>query len=167
MIELSLEAARQELRAKLSQGTICPCCEQYAKIYKRPLNAAMALVLLLLYRRAMALSDFGWVHVENYLKNLTSVPAALRGDFHKLTHWGLLEAKKEEQEDGNPRNGFYRLTPNGIKFSRREIMVPSHVYLYNDSALGFESKMVAVDATLGKRWRYDEVVSAPAWGATP
>ena len=41
----TLTRARADLQSRLADGVTCPCCDQYAKIYRRPLNANMAIFL--------------------------------------------------------------------------------------------------------------------------
>jgi len=136
-----------------SKGYKCSCCGQFVKVYRRRLSGSMAAVLLLMYRHG----KFDWLHVENWLKVIGR--PSLRADFHKLVHWTLLEKKKENREDGSNRNGYYKITGRGIAFIIGEFTVKESVLIYNNTVEGFEGKDVTILDCLGKKFRYDELMS--------
>lgn len=161
----TLEDAKKWLRARFSKGATCPCCNQFVKLYRRPMNKSMAFVLLLIaryYRRYDVRQD-EWLHVPSYIAEVVASnprrAAAVRGDWAKLKLWGLIEEKPETREDGSPRVGCWRLTQLGRQFVNREVKVPSHVYIYNGAALPFAvEEQVTIDDALTTEFRYDEIM---------
>jgi hypothetical protein len=162
----SLEDAKKWLRVRFGKGATCPCCNQFVKLYRRPLSKSIAFVLLLIaryYRRYNVRPD-EWLHVPSYIaETVASNPrraAAVRGDWAKLKFWGLLEEKPDVRTDGSPRVGYWRMTPLGQKFVDREVKVPSHVYIYNGEALQRSvSEMVTIDDALGTEFSYAEIMT--------
>ena len=156
---MDLKQAKQQVQDNLEKGDHCPCCGQFAKLYKRKLNSAMVAALVLINKYFKENPDAEWLHVENYLKSL-NIPAAVRGDFPKLRHWGLLEAKTGIREDGSKRVGLYKVTLRGQAFLSGILKVPSRVHLYNQEVLGFSGKEIRVEKALGNKFRYSELMSA-------
>jgi len=161
----SLDDAKKWLRVRFGKGATCPCCQQFVKLYRRPLNKSMAFVLLLIaryYRRYDVRPD-EWLHVPSYITEVVASnprrAAAVRGDWAKLKFWGLLEEKPDVRADGSPRVGYWRMTPLGRQFVAREVKVPSHVYLYNGEPLQKTVEgMVTIDDALGTEFSYAEIM---------
>src|SRR5947209_7322775 len=100
---MTLGKARDELRQLVEEGYRCPCCTQFAKVYRRPIHATMARELIALYRTA----GTDWCDPPQ--------SAALRGgDLAKCRYWGLIEAQEGEREDGSDRIGIWRMTDLGV-----------------------------------------------------
>ena len=159
----SLEDAKKWLRARFGKGATCPCCHQFVKLYRRPFNKSMAYVLLLIacYFRGDDVEE--WLHVPSYIAEMVADrprrAAAVRGDWAKLKLWGLIEEKPEVREDGSPRVGYWRLTSLGSQFVKRQVRVPSHVYIYNGEALRRTVEdQITIDEALGKEFNYDEIM---------
>lgn len=166
----SLEDAKKWLRANFSKGATCPCCHQFVKLYKRSLNKSSAYVLLLIacYFQGDAVEE--WLHVPSYIAEMVSDhprrAAAVRGDWAKLKFWGLIEEKPETRADGSPRAGYWKLTPLGRQFVKRQVKVPSHVYIYNGSPLPKTvDKMITIDEALGTEFSYAEIMGDAAGDA--
>jgi hypothetical protein len=160
--DATLAMARAWLGKQLLDGATCPCCEQHAEVYKRPLTSSMAYVLCLLFR--FHRSGFP-VHVPTFiLQHITkaSVAAAVRGDFAKLRYWGLLEEVLGERPDRSTTQvsiGYWKITPKGVAFVEGMSRVPSHVYLYNGERIDKHVETtVDIHEALGTRFHYDEVV---------
>jgi hypothetical protein len=158
----TLEQARLWLGRRLLDGATCPCCEQHAQVYKRPLTSSMAYVLCLISRHHGGAVS---VHVPTFIvQHITkaSVAAAVRGDFAKLRYWGLLDEVFGERPDRSADQvsvGYWRITGRGNQFVRGEIRVPSHVYLYNGERLDKPVyTTVDIHEALGTKFNYDEVV---------
>lgn len=159
----SLEDAKAWLRARFSKGASCPCCQQFVKLYKRPMNKSMAYVLLLMecYFRGDAVEE--WLHVPSYIAEMVADnprrAAAVRGDWAKLKLWGLIEEKPEVRDDGSPRAGYWKMTALGRQFAKRQVKVPSHVYIYNGEPLKRTIEHeITIDEALGTEFRYDEIM---------
>lgn len=145
-MNISLHKARKRLFKKLDDGINCPCCGQFAKRYRLPLNANMAIFLIDLVRLC---PDDGWLHYLN---------CRFRGrDYSRLLCWGL--AITRGNDDPTKKNsGFWRPTKKGIAFVERRIMVPSHVYLYDNKVEGWSDKLVTIRQALGKRFDLEEIM---------
>jgi hypothetical protein len=130
----------------------CPCCGRLQKIYKRSMNSNIAATLYYLYKH----KAFDWVHVEKFLKD-NGYPRS--GDFHKATIWGLLIKKKGDREDGNPNNGFYKLTGRGIMFAEGSLTVKKIAKICNNTFLGFDGEDITIKEALGNSFNYNETVN--------
>lgn len=157
-MDTTVEAAKQFLRDNREEGAICPCCDQYVRLYRRKITSAMAYGLILPHRRSINFGDH-WIHVENYLKSLNDIPASIRGDIAKLRHFGLIEAKQEDREDGSSRNGYYRMTGRGMSFVRDTLSVPEAVFIYNNKVEGHSEDQINIHGALGNKFNYDELMN--------
>ena len=159
----TLEDAKKWLRARFGKGASCPCCNQFVKLYPRKLTKSMAYVLLLMecYFRGDPVEE--WLHVPSYIAEMVSDhprrAAAVRGDWAKMKYWGLIEEKPDVRADGSPRVGYWKLTPLGRQFVKREVKVPSHVYVYNSEALQRSvEEQITIDDALGTEFSYAEIM---------
>lgn len=153
----TIAEAKNILRNKIKDGFICPCCNQPAKMYRRKLTSSMAYALVLILRHHNV--HPGWVHMEDLLKGL-NIPASVRGDAPKLRFWGLIEPKTGEKEDGNPNNGYYRITEEGIAFAKGRAKAHSHIWLYNNKAFGIpaDAELIDIYSALNNKFRYSEIL---------
>lgn len=135
----------------LEKGTRCPHCTQFAKIYERTINCAMARDLITFY-------NFG---VRGAFHQLTTVLGGKHpGDFAKLVHWGLIEEKPQESTV-TKTSGFWRITPAGEEFVRGELRVHSHVRLYDAKPLGLIGSLITIRDALGRKFNYEELMGRP------
>lgn len=135
----------------VQKGYICQHCGSFVKMYRRSFNGNMALALLLLYRFNIR----GWVKVEDFLiKN----GQKRCGDFSYLVHYGLLEKKIGEREDGSKRNGYYRLTGRGLLFCENKLSVQKNFLILHGKLHGFEGKEINIHEALGVKFNYDELM---------
>lgn len=157
---ITLEEAKEELQSKLSEGTRCPCCQQYAKEYKRKITSSMAWGLILIYRYFRKEGDLRkWLHIENYFKSIPNLPSSVRGDISKLSFWGLIRRKEGERADGSKRVGYYKITERGVNFVEGKIRVSKFIYLYNNKVRGFGDEQVDLRDCLSKKFNYDELMN--------
>lgn len=145
---MTLGAARAQLRELVDDGHECPCCRQFAKVYRRRIHAGMARDLIRFDRAA----GDDWAHLP------TAVPVR-GGDFCKLRYWGLVEEEIARREDGG-RAGFWRMTEAGALFVRERVRVPSHVRLYDGRKLGLDGDLVSIRDCLPNPFDYDELMTA-------
>jgi hypothetical protein len=80
--DVTLEEAQNWLREQLDGGAECPCCHRFAKVYRRRLNAGMAVSAIRLYR-AGAESDY--VELSKLM--------GYGNEVTRLHHWGLVEPR--------------------------------------------------------------------------
>lgn len=146
--DMTLGEARALLRDLVDEGAECPCCRQFAKVYKRKIHSRMARDLIQFYRAHWG----GWGHSTETL-------GATAPDFVKLAYWGLVEAMPGEREDGSSRVGLWRVTPKGVNFLFARITVPKYARIYDGRCLGFTGDPVMIGDALGKKFRYDELMA--------
>jgi len=150
--------AREWLLGARSEGTTCPCCGQYARVYKRRLNYAMAYALVLVYRHFSLKPETEWLHLPSFLNGRGVL--ARGGDPAKLRYWGLLVGSGGVRDDDSGRVGEYRITELGRAFVERMTDVPAHLYLYNNDVLGSGDQRIYIDEALGKHFNYAELMSS-------
>lgn len=156
----SVDEAKHDLRRRLSDGEEMPCpvCGQFCKMYRRNLNSAMAMVLVYMERYFRHPGADHWLHIENHLKGIKDAPPALRGDFPKLRHWGLIEMKDGAREDSSKRVGYYRITAKGVDFVKGKIRVPKHIFMYDNEVLSFGTEDTDIREALGERFSFAELM---------
>lgn len=143
-----LMQARTWLRQRLRDGEKCPCCGQYAKIYRRSIHASLARSLIRLHQAAKN-SEGGWVHVPTAIG-----PACEIG---KARYWGLVEEATVKRDDGG-RKGYWRLTPDGQAYVRGHKAIPRYALLYDGRCLGFEGPLVDIRDALADRFDYKKLM---------
>lgn len=145
-----LHDAKQWLLDRVDEGAACPCCTQYAKVYRRKISRNQARALLLVYRAART----DWCHVTRVDPTL----AGNGGDISKLRHWGLIEEQRERAEDGN-RAGVWRITPLGEQFVLGKTTVPKYGRFYDGRCLSFDlSEHVDIYEALTEKFNYDDMM---------
>ena len=161
---MTLDEARQHVLKHRTDafGVPCPCCDQLVKVYRRRINGAMALVLLALAKQAIAKGSREWLHVPNFVRAIpfsANLSVKSGGDWSKLRFWGLIEMRSGVRDDGSKRNGWYRITQEGVDFALKKTTVPKYALITNQQFLGFDgSERASIDDALGKKFRYDELM---------
>lgn len=153
-----LEAAKAFVQTNLRDGVTCPACGQRCKLYKRPINATMALGLVLIYQHFRLNPSHTWLHVAAFLVKVKRDSTIAGGDVVKLRYWGLLERAKGERADGSDRVGRYRITEIGRQFVEGKIALPKYVYLYNQRLFRLSEEMTTIQEALGERFNYGELM---------
>lgn len=150
----SLRQARENYLSNLREGTNCPCCGRYGKIYRRKLNSAMAVTLIKMYQLDLK-SPGEWIHMIG--NGNFGLPSR---DYSTLKHWGLTEEKTGAKKDGNPDNGFYRITESGKLFVENRQSVPKYVYIYSDQKFKVDDvdELTNIRKSLGDGFNYDELM---------
>jgi hypothetical protein len=147
----SVAVAADRLREKLDEGTICPCCGQYAKRYKRKLNSSIAAALCWMWRH----NRYGWINVPAQAPSWVLKAR----EYPKLAWWGLIEEKPREPGSKARTSGIWRVTDLGAEFVRSCVGVPRYAFVYNGSVDGFtESDRVYIRSALGDRFDYAELM---------
>ena len=137
----SLAAARSWLRERLPVGTRCPCCGQFAKVYRRKLNSGLAHALVAMYRAA----GTGWM-------DTVRSPSVHSRHVGMLQYWGLVEQARE-------RNGVWRVTELGERFARREAEVPGYAVVYDGTLIRLDGNPVLITDALGDKFDYAELMA--------
>jgi hypothetical protein len=148
---VTLAEAREWLAEQLEEGGItCPCCGQFAKIYKRKLNANMTRLLITAYRMA----GLAWFHGPTLLRDGT-------GDLAKLRYWGLVIEESRARPDGG-RTGWWRVTPWGESFAKNLTRMPKYALIYDSRLLKLDPSAGNVSASeaLEDKFNYSELMGA-------
>jgi hypothetical protein len=126
-------------------GARCPCCDQWAKVYRRTITSSMARDLVEFARRTAAGEWFRIPEVLGYQG----------GDAAKLRHWALIEPGDPDPDTGNggPLRTF-RVTHLGRAWVGGKTVVARHALLYDGECLGLSSTegYVAIRDVLGDRF---------------
>jgi hypothetical protein len=151
----SLAHAREHLRERVENGIKCPCCGQFAKVYRRKLNSGMAASLLWLVKTFEKTQT--WVEVQ---KKAPRYVMANR-EMGKLVHWGLVELQENLDDPKRKTIGLWRPTGTGVDFIYGRLVVPCRVYLYDNTVVGFDSKRIGIREALetkNNKFDYDELM---------
>ena len=145
---VTLHDARREFRDALTKeddGTNCPCCDRFAKIYRRKINPGMARIIIVMRQR---LNE--WFHVkdlERFSRNVS-----------QLGWWGLVESRSKDEEEDKKCSGLWRLTHQGRLFADGITRVPKYAVIYSCEVLGFEGDTVSIEETLGDKFSYSKLM---------
>ena len=94
----TIKEGKQYLMDNVGAGISCPCCNQFVKLYKNPLEKASLIGLILIYKHTV---PGELIHANKlfnkYAPNNTTLTGG--GNFSKLKHWGLLKATSDRQPD--------------------------------------------------------------------
>ncbi len=152
----TLDEAKDWLRERVDEGAHCPCCGQYAKIYKRKMTAFTARAMIAMHR---------W-YADEYVK----MPQLIRRHLTDLTqggyatlgvYWGLIEEETVRREDGG-RAGYWRLTNPGREFVLGLKSVPKYARIYDGRCLGFEGETFTIHDALGTKFDYNALMNGTA-----
>lgn len=147
---MTLGQARNKLRDLVDEGHECPCCRQFAKVYKRKIHAGMARTLIVLYKRGLLMQS-GWVY-------LPDVPQKSR-DFTGCAYWGLIEEEKQILPDDTGRASYWRVTGLGEKFVLSRVRLATYAHVYDGRCLKLTGELVTIQQCLGVRFDYDELMA--------
>lgn len=130
----------------IDEGVKCPCCDQYAKIYKRKISSGQARLLIAQYRAAGTrfAHTADWDHISR--------------EGAKLAYWGLMEADGRLREDGG-HAGMWRITPKGVEYVLNQLKVPKYAHVFDNDVLRYSGPNVGIRHALGMKFRYDELMA--------
>lgn len=146
--DMSLRKARELLMEDRWEGTDCPCCDQFAKVYERGIHATTASEMIRFWRIAG----------QNWSKPI-DVIGKNSPDLLKCRFWKLLEREEGFRSDGSNRVGIWRITDKGVAFIKGEISVPEKALIYNNKLLGFTENQVTIQDCLKDKFNYSELMS--------
>jgi hypothetical protein len=150
---VSLAEAREFVKNGRKKGVHCPCCRQFAKEYHRQIHSSMAKCLIRLYWLDKKANEY--YHVKDITKDDDQ-----RGDFSKLSYWGLIEEMPKDPADINKRtSGYWTITKKGRLYCECQITVPQYIVLYDSDLLRFEGKMVTILTGRKKSFNYEELMN--------
>lgn len=155
MTTMTLSEARRIWEVMTAdKGGYCPCCDRFGKVYTVPISAMMAKSLLWMA------SNFGeeWVDMPDKAPRWIT----RSNSFNKLKNWGLVTQMPTEPSDKKKSSGFWKVTPNGMRFAKGEIQMPKHAFTYNDSVLKLSDKTTYIQDCFDKKFNYAEAMQE-AW----
>lgn len=156
-----LQDAIEETKEGARKGTVCPCCGQNVKLYRRKLHAMMALGLLVLVKLYEALQT--WINVRQInsilLQRFQGQTTNPTSDFSKLAYWGLIEECPNDDRETRT-SGLWKPSQRGIDFANGRIRLPSYVYSYNNIVVDTDGEDITIRDALGERFSYREMMNA-------
>jgi len=113
------------------KSSICPCCGQTVKVYKRSIRSNMVFMMRKLV-----------VKFKNQPMRVNEIDERTRvsSDFTKLMYWGLITPYENET---------YFVNETGLSFLRGECKVVEYKYVFNKKVqvepVGTKNRMISVD----------------------
>lgn len=146
-----LADVRRWLMKHRLDGVRCPCCDQYAKVYKRMIGDAMARGIMAMYREHG--TEFGYLPDVRRKYGLQNKAESL------LRYWGLIEERPARRTDGG-HTGWWRVTEFGERFVLGKVRVSKYVFIYNGECIGKDKSVrVSIQEALGKKFNYNELMN--------
>jgi hypothetical protein len=138
--------AQEYLREKLDVGEKCPCCTQFAKVYRRKINSGMARALIRQWQTVG----------QDYVRTTSLCPWTHEAG--QLAWWGLIEDEGERREDGG-RSGWWRITDAGKRFVLNHSRVPKYARIYDGRVLSMDwTETTSIAECLGAKFDYGELM---------
>lgn len=153
---MTIEEAKDQLRANLNTGMDCPCCGQFVKKYPRKLTASMAVGLISLY------SQTKHTTAPIHIKKIARVNG---GEFAQLKRWELIR-DADNHDSYKRKSGFWFITRKGVDFIKGNLQVPMYCDTYNGKTLGFSEEMTTIKQALGNKFDYAELMGHEFIGNT-
>jgi hypothetical protein len=156
----SLQDAQLWVKNQLANGVQCPCCAQYARIYKRKLHGSMVAALILIYNWFKQHPNATSLHIPSFLAQQGRPFGGqfAGGDVVKLRFWGLIERVVPDQTKRG-WVGRYRITPLGRRFVEGKQEVPRYVFLYNQVLLRSSTETTNIRAVLDGKFSYTSLMN--------
>jgi hypothetical protein len=146
---MTLGEARDGLRELVDAGHECPCCRQFAKVYRRKIHATMARDFLRVWR---AVGEGTWFHLPDFVAN--------SGDVPKTRFWGLLDEEIELRRADGGRAGYWRITDLGRAWVLNQATLPKYARIYSGRCLGLVGEPTSIVDSLGDRFDYRELMDS-------
>ena len=158
--ESTLGEARAYVRAGRGKGTYCPCCDQFAKVYKRSIPSVGARLLVVLYHLTKQQPDKEYFHIVDDILRAAPPPLNVGGDVAKLAYWGLVVEKPKDPDDTTKRtSGYWKITNTGKAFAENNRRVTRYVLLYDSKVIGLEGEPITIKDALKNKFNYEELMS--------
>jgi len=167
----TLEEARTQVMASLDEGSQCPCCDQYARMYKRRLPPAAIKGLLGLYSLARE-DGHDYYHIKDiyetsYAKDVLNIGSI----FGLCAHFGLMISEVREKDEDNlgepvTCSGMWKITELGIDFIEGRKGIHKYILMYNGEVLGRSETFVNIDEALNHPFNYAEIFETSFYSQT-
>lgn len=148
----TIAQARRWIAANCVDGVTCPACDRPLNVYERTMTATTARTMMWMFREAG--EDF--VHVPSLAKNHLA-DVAHQGGYLTLSHyWGLIESEASAKTGG--RRGWWRLTPEGKRFTFGLLLVQETAHVYLDEVQKMTGSLVSIMEVLGEGFDYGQIM---------
>lgn len=147
----TIKEVKEHLRENFENGTECPCCGQFVKLYKRKFGSVMARTLIRLNRM-----PHHYNHVKDIVQGISDTGT---NDFSKMKYWGLIEEQSND-DNGKKNSGYWAITQKGEEFVNMRLEIPSHAFVYNSTLQGFSNGYTNIIQALGNKFNYKELMNA-------
>ncbi len=141
------------VRADCKSGTTCRACGQYVRTWRWKFHSTLAVGLIRMVKRHNQGEE--WVHVPS-----------IEGRTHCLSRaalWGLVEKHPVNVDKTKRASGLWKATEKGMEFVYARVSIPSHVFVSDDTLLGYdESCLIDIRTALGKKFDYLELMNGDA-----
>lgn len=145
-----MTVAKDWLRERVDEGVPCPCCTQFAKVYRRKINSGMARALITLYRTSL-------MDPSRHYHLTRLAPWTHEGG--QLAWWGLITQDDPLREDGG-QSGWWRITPGGVEFAQNRLLVPKYAEIYDGRLLRLNGdEQAGIMDALGRKFNYAELMA--------
>ena len=135
-----------------AEGSNCPTCKRYAKIYRRKLNSTMARGLIWLWRE-------GGYEQRLYVNFSKMPPFLLKSNQLASNRWWGLVERAPNDDPAIKHSGMWRLTILGRNFVKGFCTVRSHIWHYNSEVLSLDGDLINIQEALGKHFNYSEMMA--------
>ena len=149
----TLAQARADLRSRLDDGSICPCCDKYARRYRRRFNSTMSRSLIWLVRSWEAKGSEGWIDVPAVAPRWV-----VRSNQLPTIRWWSLAERPPNDDPLLKHSGLWRPTKNGVAFAHRRTHIQDTAVTYNGNVEAISGAYVDIVDTLGIRFNYAEMM---------
>lgn len=163
---MTLREARDALRAVIRKGARCPCCRRWARVNPYTIGHTATRALIVLVR--LFEKHQRWIRSKEIAAFIAGVPVekllACTGDgLTKLSHWELVEAKPNTDDETKRDSGFWRPTQKAVEFVYGRIRLPRWAEVYDNRLLRLNAtETVSVTDTLGTTFNYAELMATVA-----
>lgn len=155
---VTVDEARNEVMSKLDKGVVCPCCNQFARRYRRAMNGTMAAGLCALVKEYLTTKD--WVYIGDLPFGKHSDLRSAGGQFAKLVHWNLIVSKPRDESTRGRTTGFWKPTERGVDFALSRRMEPDCLFIYNNQVQARSSNMILIRDALDETFDYLTLMGA-------
>jgi len=151
-MSLTVEQAKEKMRRNLEDGSFCPCCNRFVRMYKRRVSSVSAVCLIRLYKLSNRTHN-KWFHIKDIQGKSGG------GDFAKLRYFGLIEEASNDCPNKRT-SGFWRITDEGRRFVKGWLSVPCYVKVYNGKVYGEGAEKITIHQALNEKFDYAELMGA-------
>lgn len=153
--DMTIQEAKQILRDEWEQGTECPCCTQFVKLYPYKITSTKAYGLVQLVKLYEERREP--IHVRDMKQPGGREIEASGGAFATLKHWGLIY-QPENTDPTKRRSGYWVPTRLGTEFAHRQTTVPKVLHIFNNKPYRQSTEMTDIVECLGTKFDYRELM---------